>query len=405
MAWYDGTHACGHEGRVNVVGPTRDREWKVDNHFEKLCLECWEIEKQRKFDEENLKAAEAAAEMELPVLTGSEKQVSWANTLRQKWIEIAEGYVDNAKKNIERLKEADPAKAAEIEKTLDNVIMAIDHILRTKTQARKWIDGRGDNVSSEIIEVAEELEKAKAIPVVPEAVKQEALEDMTIRPSEPTISLVTEIRIKEAVVTAKLPQKDDGFNKIVKQLKYKWTGTVWQREMSIRTGSPLDRAAELGIRLLAAGYPVRVYREDLQDQILAGSFEAESTRWVMKNTSDTGKISLVVKWNREDGDFYAAAKRLPGAKWKSGSGMLVPKEAFREVRGFAEAYGFSISPGARDLMEDARQIFEAAMVADITAPKKEVLPQPGQRPRKLEVEQGGIDKSLKEDDRDGIYIN
>lgn len=397
MAWYDGTHACGHEGRINVVGPTKDRQWKVDRHFEKLCPECWEIEKQRKFDEENQKATEAAAEMELPVLTGSEKQVSWANTLRQKWIDIAEKYVENAKTNIERFKKNNPQHAAEVEKTLANVIMAIDHILRSKTQARKWIDGRDDNASSEIIEVAEKIEKTEAAPVVPDTVKQEALEDMTIRPSESVTNLVTEIKIKDALVTARYPERNDGFNKIVKQLKYKWTGLVWQRETGIRTGSPLERAAELGIRLLAAGYPVRVYQEDLQEQILSGAFQPESRRWVMKSTNNTGKVSFVIEWSREDGDFYNAAKRLPGAKWKSGNGMLVPKEAFREVLGFAEQYKFSLSPGALVLTQEAQQEWEAAMVADVAAPEKEVLPQPGKRPQKLEIEDGGIDENLRDD--------
>ena len=25
MAWYEGTFACGHEGRVNIIGPQKDR--------------------------------------------------------------------------------------------------------------------------------------------------------------------------------------------------------------------------------------------------------------------------------------------------------------------------------------------------------------------------------------------
>lgn len=33
MAWYYGTFACGHEGRVNIIGPHKDRKWKKERAF------------------------------------------------------------------------------------------------------------------------------------------------------------------------------------------------------------------------------------------------------------------------------------------------------------------------------------------------------------------------------------
>ena len=41
MAWYYGTYSCGHEGRVNIIGPTKDRQWKADRHFGHMCPECY----------------------------------------------------------------------------------------------------------------------------------------------------------------------------------------------------------------------------------------------------------------------------------------------------------------------------------------------------------------------------
>lgn len=29
MAWYEGTFSCGHEGRVNIIGPNKDCQWKI----------------------------------------------------------------------------------------------------------------------------------------------------------------------------------------------------------------------------------------------------------------------------------------------------------------------------------------------------------------------------------------
>lgn len=37
MAWYEGTFACGHEGRVNIIGPQKDRGYKKERAFSRLC--------------------------------------------------------------------------------------------------------------------------------------------------------------------------------------------------------------------------------------------------------------------------------------------------------------------------------------------------------------------------------
>lgn len=54
MAWYHGTYSCGHEGRINLIGPTKDREWKKEREFSGLCPECYKkkLEAQRKAENE-----------------------------------------------------------------------------------------------------------------------------------------------------------------------------------------------------------------------------------------------------------------------------------------------------------------------------------------------------------------
>jgi len=42
MAKYDGTYACGCNGEINIVGPTKNRQYIYDRHFEKLCPNCYE---------------------------------------------------------------------------------------------------------------------------------------------------------------------------------------------------------------------------------------------------------------------------------------------------------------------------------------------------------------------------
>lgn len=113
MAWYEGTYACGHEGRENITGPT---------------------------------------------LTGSEKQVSWANTLRLKRLEefeevdkiIADGgeWVGESslihyftKEEIEALSEQEDVEI--VYQRLRAVMAEIyEYLISQKTKAGWWIDTR-----------------------------------------------------------------------------------------------------------------------------------------------------------------------------------------------------------------------------------------------------------------------
>ena len=97
MAWYYGTFSCGHEGRVNVIGPSKDRQWKVDRRFSGVCEDCYNKQLEAEREQKNREAEEKAKEMELPILEGTEKQIAWANTLRQKFIDK----IDKLLKDIE----------------------------------------------------------------------------------------------------------------------------------------------------------------------------------------------------------------------------------------------------------------------------------------------------------------
>jgi len=80
MAWYNMTYSCGHETREQLYGPTKDREYRISRAKTSLCPECYRAkmiaEKQAKTDA--LKATMPA----LPALTGSDKQIAWADKLR-----------------------------------------------------------------------------------------------------------------------------------------------------------------------------------------------------------------------------------------------------------------------------------------------------------------------------------
>lgn len=384
MAKYDVNFSCGHTETVNLIGKIKDRERKIEwfeNHG--LCSECWEAEKKRQFEEQNRKAAKEAKEYGLPELTGTGKQVAWANTLRKQWIEKVES-------EIRTWITDDESRDEEVRKALKRVVE--EHLINT-VDARWWIDNRNTSIYRFLEEAEKKYLKTPQMQV-PKEIEEQAIEEMTIRPSEPVTNLVAEIRIQDNLVIVEYPERNEEFRLLLRGLKFTWQNGRWERKTGIKSGSPLDRATELGVKLLAKGFPVRVYDATLQAKILTSEYEPECTRWIMKN-ADSGKF--LISWDRSD-DFYSESKKLPGARWKSGVGMLVPKEAFREVMDFADRYQFRLSPGAQEMVKEARAEFEVAMVADVKVPQKEQMPQPGRPKLSADQVDGEIDESLRDQD-------
>lgn len=384
MAKYDVKFSCGHTETIQLVGKIKERERRIEwleNHG--LCSECYEAEKKRQFEEQNKKAAEEAKEYGLPELSGTEKQVAWGNTLRKQWIEKVES-------EIRTWITDDESRDEEVRKALKRVVE--EHLINT-VDARWWIDNRNASIHR-FLEEAEKKYLETPQMQVPKEIEEQAIEEMTIRPSEPVTNLVAEIRIQDNLVIVEYPERNEEFRLLLRGLKFTWQNGRWERKTGIKSGSPLDRATELGVKLLAKGFPVRVYDATLQAKILTSEYEPECTRWIMKN-ADSGKF--LISWDRSD-DFYSESKKLPGARWKSGVGMLVPKEAFREVMDFADRYQFRLSPGAQELLEEARAEFETAMVANVKVPQKEQMPQPGRPKLSADQVDGEIDESLRDED-------
>lgn len=176
MAKYEIHHCCGHTRTVNLYGKTADRNRTIEWLESQPCPDC-------KREEENAESAKKAAAENRPVLTGTEKQVAWANTIRENTISeikaergtaaerklrgvldlVTTGTtktdpVDAVLEAIERrlrkqLKEQEAIMAAAKEiagqlgadkdaKIISMMLDAVNEI----TEARTWIDGRGDMV-------------------------------------------------------------------------------------------------------------------------------------------------------------------------------------------------------------------------------------------------------------------
>lgn len=68
-------HTCGCESTQALFGPNKSRESKIAYLESTLCLDCYKAEQAKIADE-------VSSNANLVALTGSEKQVAWANTIR-----------------------------------------------------------------------------------------------------------------------------------------------------------------------------------------------------------------------------------------------------------------------------------------------------------------------------------
>lgn len=350
MAWYYGTYSCGHEGRVNVIGPTKDRGWKIEKAFSKLCPECYEkyMEEERK--KENEKALTKSKELELPELSGSEKQVAWANTLRYKVIERYEKQIEKIEQSVE--KSDTKFTFYGFSTTREEFSEAMTYILETKTTAKYWIDNRSDNTFIDYIEEYRNYKKKNDIPA---EVKKE-LEDLKVQ-----LTITPENASKEGVVKIKYNDKntllsaiyikDNDFIQIVKSLNYKWDGSNWTKEINEYTGVIDDRAAELGNKLLLAGFTVEFATEESKELAIKGTFQKENYKWIKYLSR---KNELVISWNGLNDTFYKNAKKLPGAYWELGR-MLVSIKFYKQIQEFAEKMHFSFSEAATDAIAQYKE--------------------------------------------------
>lgn len=166
MAWYDVTYSCGHEGRVQLYGKEADRQRKIEWYEDcAVCPDCYKAEQERKRQEANEAAKKRAEEMNLPELTGSPKQIAWANTLRDERLEQEKAcYEANIRHNELLLKEQ-PERQKEFEqanKELAESEKEYREYLISHTESKWWIDKRnwdGTELHDEYLEMKAKKEQ------------------------------------------------------------------------------------------------------------------------------------------------------------------------------------------------------------------------------------------------------
>lgn len=191
-----------------------------------------------------------------------------------------------------------------------------------------------------------------------------------IIPPEPKTVIPAIIGITASqIIHATHPEKRDDFKAVVKSLRLRWSWDAywWQRRIGDLAGDPRDRAAELGHRLLAGGFPVEFPDEATRDLALSAAYEPECRRWILVGNGQYDDW-FRIWWGRTAGeyDFYDLARAISGSRYDGVTKSVVaPSATFDQVLDFAQRHDFHVSDKAQALVQRARFAQRQALVAEI----------------------------------------
>lgn len=393
MAWYDITYSCGHQGREQIIGKLTTRDWIIKNKSDGLCPDCYKQHIQELRKAENKKSAEINKEYGLPELIGTPKQVEWGETCRKNKIERMEHALET--ETIRSFRRMDDERKKVL---LEKYRLAAQRVMMEESAAW-WIDHRGMS-GGDIRDLLDKHIKAMENEVTGELEVEKMIEaEITVRPEDPKTETVAFIKFEDETIEINFPERREDFRQIVKGRGFEWNGlqSCWIRKITIFSGPVLDRVAEVGHLLLGRGFVVRIPDMTAREMAVTGQYQKEQTRWIKESTSDKYKGSFAISWNRDREDLYDVARQLPGSRWDR-TVVTVPPERFEEVLDFAGIYGFKLSQAALNVVERARAIKEASLVARVEVPREGKVHMSSAIPILQVPDEVTIDEELRDDD-------
>lgn len=362
MAKYTGIFSCGHEGVVGIIGPQKDRERKKEKAFSKMCPECYAkfLKEERK--KANKEAEEKSRVWELPELTGTEKQVAWANTLRIQFIEKIKDKLNHINEvGLDRYdREELRGKDISIKKFklfIQDVDSIVDYVLENKTEAKFFVENRSFNLPI-IISIFKEIESFKE-----KEETKDIIDEATVVPKEIKYPGIVEIKYTNTEITT-IYEKNEDFRVLVKTLGFSWNNG-WIRTIKERNGSIEDRVVELGSKLLNAGFCILILDENVRNKAINADYEVECKRWILLREKTK---KLAINWTYGS-DLYNVARKLPGSKWSSPS-VVVDVSHFKELEEFAKLYDFKFTAAARNYIEKYKEEIKNLSTVEIVNSKE-----------------------------------
>lgn len=337
---YDVTYSCGHEGVVNLFGKRKDREYRLEYIQKGLCPDCWRAQKLNE-------AAEVEEREHLPELSGSEKQIAWARSIRKKLLDELEHLLNKGHVKTER---------AEV---------LIEYGFSRKTEAKWWIDHARGGLSEFFAELNAEVPENETMESLnaDEAAEAEVKDEATVYPEKAISKAPVTIESDDDSVVLKF-ERNERFIEIAKANGFRWNGKYWAKKVGQLDGDIQDRVAEIGNILLNAGFGVSIAASEARAKAIDGTYIPEVQRWVLRADDE----SVRFYWKYRDKDMFATIKSLPGSKYVDGS-IRVPAVHFDAIMDTVRALDFTVSTKANEVMEAARAKVEGAAVVSPAKPQ------------------------------------
>lgn len=353
--WYYGKYKCDHEGRVNIIGPEKNRGYKIDAEFSKLCPECRKAQREKEIERYNEEAIKKNAMWELPSLEGSEKQILWANRIRvlelERFTKLME---DNKPINLLLIffrkirEEFQTSDLNEFMKSYRDrpmeLLTSIEDYLIYQTKASWWIENRDGGWTSDILLQVKSWKRKAELP------KDDIDIESSLAPIEVKYPGIVKIyKVMDALEVEY--EKNEIFISIMRDFFLRWNGKRWSKKITEKTGSFKDRAAEIAHTLLKTGFSVSITDDKVIEMSISGEFLLECYRWV--DISNKGKLVISWKCKEEDEDkkLKDFVMKIIGAKRMYGK-VYVDASHFEEVRDFAEECGFRFTKKASTFIEE-----------------------------------------------------
>ena len=363
------TYACGHTGTVTLSGKADYIEWKAKQIAKKICPEC-KAEAAEAFHQKVVAENKEAGMIEL---TGSEKQISWAEEIRYRIRKQADEYIQKNEEDMqdafERLHSAldkDPEvteeKKNKLVEEMDTEISRLDietsiakqlHEEIMNQSSSSWlIDHRGPCFfREECINryYAGDYKKAKTF--VPETVKFLS-------------TVLVEVRLRsKRIESAKFYYpKNDTFINLMKYHGASWSGSAWKityyNNASQYYSNLPDQIASAIANLVSSGFAVKVANEDIIQLLDAMAYTVRGS----KNVTLTNRGRFWIEG--VEGEEAETIRMIHGVR-EHESGYSVPGFQAASVEDFAAVYGYYVSKKALLAIDEQK-----AEEVEIFEPKK-----------------------------------
>ncbi|MHB1490005.1 MAG: hypothetical protein ACYCTH_05840 [Cellulomonas sp.] len=174
-------------------------------------------------------------------------------------------------------------------------------------------------------------------------------------------TIVTIARPEPQLLTLKNADFDAMLAPTLKALRgFAWKKPLWERKLAADYTPSDDQVVEIGVKLLQAGYAVRITDEALKARILNNDYQPSPQRIVSPAISEKYGKKFKVSWEMRDRDVARAIGMIPNAKLFP-DGAYVPLLQFEAVAALAEQFGFLFRPGVDDLMTEAKAEYARAI--------------------------------------------